>query len=230
MRQLRLSDQTGLPKLQFVVPTGNFGDVLAGYYAKRMGLPMEQLGIGTNENDILARFWKTGDYEKGTSAPVTTDGPTAPVLGSSDGQQASERVKATLSPAMDIMVSSNFERLLWYLTYESEGNSRPKACETVNGWMGKVKSDGRVTIPVAAVELARKDFVAERISDEEVRSCNWCSIYWAATDFRGNRHWRPSKTTSPDQPPTLSTHTQQSGLPPLPSYPPNPHPSQSPSR
>ena len=60
--------------MSFAVPTGNFGDVLAGYYAKRMGLPIERLIIATNENDILARALATGRYEprgvKATQSPV----------------------------------------------------------------------------------------------------------------------------------------------------------------
>ena len=80
----------GAPERQvsFAVPTGNFGDVLAGYYAKRMGLPIERLIIATNENDILARTLASGRY-------------------------ALKGVKATQSPSMDIQVSSNFERLLF---------------------------------------------------------------------------------------------------------------------
>jgi threonine synthase len=74
--------------ISFAVPTGNFGDVLAGYYAKRMGLPVDRLIIATNENDILARALASGLY-----APTG--------------------VKATQSPSMDIQVSSNFERLLF---------------------------------------------------------------------------------------------------------------------
>jgi threonine synthase len=74
--------------ISFAVPTGNFGDVLAGYYAKRMGLPVERLIVATNENDILARALATGRY-------------------------APKAVKATQSPSMDIQVSSNFERLLF---------------------------------------------------------------------------------------------------------------------
>jgi threonine synthase len=70
------------------VPTGNFGDILAGYIAKRMGLPIDRLVIATNENDILARTLAEGTYE---------------VRG----------VHATQSPSMDIQVSSNFERLLF---------------------------------------------------------------------------------------------------------------------
>ena len=75
-------------RVAFVVPTGNFGDILAGFYAKRMGLSIERLTIAANENDILARALATGVYKP---------------LG----------VKATSSPSMDIQVSSNFERLLF---------------------------------------------------------------------------------------------------------------------
>ena len=75
-------------KVAFTVPTGNFGDVFAGYVAMRMGLPIERLVIATNVNDILVRTLKTGTYE---------------VRG----------VTATASPSMDIQVSSNFERLLF---------------------------------------------------------------------------------------------------------------------
>jgi threonine synthase len=75
-------------KVSFAVPTGNFGDVLAGWYAKRMGLPVERLIVATNENDILARALATGEYRPAG-------------------------VRPTQSPSMDIQVSSNFERLLF---------------------------------------------------------------------------------------------------------------------
>ncbi|TFY76129.1 hypothetical protein EWM64_g7881 [Hericium alpestre] len=72
---------------------------------------------------------------------------------------------------MDILVSSNFERLLWYLAYESakgpETARRVVAGAAVNGWMGRMKSDGRVEVPVDVLELARRDFMAERISDDQ---------------------------------------------------------------
>ena len=82
--------------ISFAVPTGNFGDVLAGYYAKRMGLPIERLIIATNENDILVRTLATGVY-------------------------APKGVKATQSPSMDIQVSSNFERLLFEASDRNSG-------------------------------------------------------------------------------------------------------------
>jgi len=75
-------------KISFTVPTGNFGDIFAGYVAKKMGLPIDRLVIATNDNDILARTLKTGRYEM-------------------------KGVKATTSPSMDIQISSNFERLLF---------------------------------------------------------------------------------------------------------------------
>lgn len=154
-------------EIQYVVPTGNFGDILAGYYAKRMGLPIGKLVVATNENDILARFWSSGRYEKvDSSTPAPTA--TAPVEGASDGKQAMAGVKETLSPAMDILVSSNFERLLWYLAYQITSD-RKDACALLDGWMGKMKSDGRVEVPLEVIKSARKDFLAERISDGQVR-------------------------------------------------------------
>ena len=75
--------------VSFCVPTGNFGNVFAGYLAKRMGFPIEKLVVATNENDILARFFATGEYARG-------------------------EVRFTHSPAMDIQVASNFERYLYY--------------------------------------------------------------------------------------------------------------------
>ncbi|KAI9438222.1 tryptophan synthase beta subunit-like PLP-dependent enzyme [Lactarius indigo] len=136
-------------EIQFVVPTGNFGDILAGYYAKRMGLPTGKLIIATNSNDILTRFWRSGRYEKRNGG-----------------------VQATLSPAMDILVSSNFERLLWYLAHEAssatpDATRRSSAGATIDAWMKSVKRDGRVEVPVDVLELARRDFLAERVSDDQ---------------------------------------------------------------
>ena len=76
--------------ISFSVPTGNFGDVFAGYLAKQMGLPIDKLIVATNENDILHRAISNGDY-------------------------VSKKVKETLSPSMDIQLASNFERLIYYV-------------------------------------------------------------------------------------------------------------------
>jgi threonine synthase len=86
-------------KVSFTVPTGNFGDIFAGYVAKRMGLPIGRLVIATNDNDILARTLKTGRYEM-------------------------RGVAATTSPSMDIQISSNFERLLFEVHDRDAGKVR----------------------------------------------------------------------------------------------------------
>jgi threonine synthase len=91
-------------KISFTVPTGNFGDIFAGYAAKRMGLPISRLVVATNENDILARTLKTGRYEM-------------------------KGVKATTSPSMDIQISSNFERLL----FEAYGRDASKVRAAMDG-------------------------------------------------------------------------------------------------
>ena len=142
---------------------------------------MDKLVVATNENDILARFWKSGRYEKVESEAnghPQTPPAVAPASGSSDGQQATQAhgVRETHSPAMDILVSSNFERLLWYLASavvppEDEAAVRTKACDIVREWMTKVKKDGRVEVPTAVLDLAREDFIAERIDDELVSIC-----------------------------------------------------------
>jgi threonine synthase len=84
-------------KVAFTVPTGNFGDVFAGYVAERMGLPIDRLVIATNVNDILVRMLATGSYDV-------------------------REVIATSSPSMDIQVSSNFERLL-FEAYDRDGRA-----------------------------------------------------------------------------------------------------------
>lgn len=96
---LYVMDQTGARSLRFSVPTGNFGDILAGYYAWRMGLPISRLVLATNENDILARFFNTGEYRVGDVVP-------------------------TISPSMDIQVASNFERYLFHRVGENPESLR----------------------------------------------------------------------------------------------------------
>jgi threonine synthase len=187
-----------VPNVQFVVPTGNFGDILAGFYAKRLGLPMKELVVATNENDILQRFWKTGRYEKKDSSK-TTEGSaeTEVVQGSSDGSQAQTTggVKETMSPAMDILVSSNFERLLFYLAYDTQAIPRSDVADSasveqpkakvagagnaasqedrvrraqaaVKGWMDELKREGSVDLG-SVLQRAKEDFKAERVSDRE---------------------------------------------------------------
>ena len=121
-------------KISFTVPTGNFGDIFAGYVAKQMGLPIERLVIATNRNDILARTLETGKYH-GTG------------------------VKKTISPSMDIQVSSNFERLLFEL-YHRDGAA-------VKTLMERFKQAGSFTIEKAPLSRLRDEFDAGRSSEEE---------------------------------------------------------------
>ncbi len=86
--------KTGADSVYFSVPTGNFGDIFAGYIAKRMGLPIKELILATNQNDILTRFVQTGTYSIGKVSP-------------------------SISPSMDIQIASNFERYLYYLLGEN---------------------------------------------------------------------------------------------------------------
>ncbi len=86
----RVAEETGGGEVMISVPTGNFGDIFAGYMAKKMGLPIRRLILATNENNILTRFVTQGDYSLGN-------------------------VVSTYSPSMDIQVASNFERYLYYL-------------------------------------------------------------------------------------------------------------------
>jgi threonine synthase len=101
----RVQETTGAVQVQFAVPTGNFGDIMAGYIAAKMGLPIKKLILATNENNILSRFFNTGVYSMGEVVP-------------------------TLSPSMDIQVASNFERYLYYRT----GKDSAKLCELMSGF------------------------------------------------------------------------------------------------
>jgi threonine synthase len=118
----------------FTVPTGNFGDIFAGYVAKRMGLPVRRLRIATNVNDILARTLKTGIYEV-------------------------REVHATVSPSMDIQVSSNFERLL----FEAGGRD----AGAVRRLMEQLKQSGRFVLPDVMLAAIREAFDAGRADETE---------------------------------------------------------------
>ncbi|MDQ0246223.1 threonine synthase [Bacillus fengqiuensis] len=92
----QVAKEKDIKTLNFSVPTGNFGDIFAGYLAKRMGLPVDKLIVATNENNILERFIKDGVYQPA-------------------------EFRSTYSPSMDIQVASNFERYLYYLLDENPG-------------------------------------------------------------------------------------------------------------
>lgn len=148
-------------KMRFVVPSGNFGDIMAGWFAKRMGLPAERLVIATNENDILDRFFRSGGHY--TKQP----------LGKTESQP--NGVQETHSPAMDILVSSNFERLLWFLAFETAPSDtaeaqRKHACTSVSDWLNQLKSNGGFSVPGAVLEKAKAEFESERVSNDETIS------------------------------------------------------------
>lgn len=152
-------------KIRYSVPTGNFGDILAGYYASRMGLPIETLCVATNENDILDRFFNSGIYSKKPVSPEEASGGLK-----ADGAKAHEDgAKETLSPAMDILVSSNFERLLWYLALQNESaNHEPaEASKILDGWMSSLKSKGQMSVAKASLEASKGLFTSRRVSDKQ---------------------------------------------------------------
>lgn len=119
--------------VSFTVPTGNFGDIFAGYIARQMGLPIEKLVIATNQNDILDRALRSGAY--------VTDG-----------------VKPSISPSMDIQVSSNFERAL-FDAYGRDGAA-------VAQLMAELRAGG-FHISQGALEMLRATFASGRCSEEE---------------------------------------------------------------
>jgi threonine synthase len=119
--------------VSFTVPTGNFGDIFAGYIARQMGLPIDRLVIATNHNDILHRAMTTGDY--------VTDG-----------------VKPSISPSMDIQVSSNFERAL-FDAYGRDGAA-------ITTLMAELKAGG-FHISQGAMQMLRATFASGRCSEAE---------------------------------------------------------------
>lgn len=121
----------------FSVPTGNFGNVFAGWVARKMGLPIERLVIGTNRNDILARFEQSGTM-------------------------AMTGVEASLSPSMDIQVSSNFERLLFEL-FERDGAK-------VDAWMQGFRKDRSASVDAATLATMRSLFSSARFDDEQTKA------------------------------------------------------------
>jgi threonine synthase len=123
--------------IDFAVPTGNFGDVFAGYVAARMGAPVNRLIVATNVNDILSRALRSGDYSRGTVQP-------------------------TISPSMDIQVSSNFERLLFDL-YGGDGTR-------IRQLMDDFSATGKLAIGNQQIAAASRLFVADRVDEDETRA------------------------------------------------------------
>ena len=130
-------------EVSFVVPTGNFGNVFAAYAARQMGLNIKTLAIATNRNDILTRFFESGEMKLSDVEP-------------------------TMSPSMDIQISSNFERYLFDLL-DRDANK-------LKAVMEEFKATGQFKIPAALMQEARADFSAYR-SDEKTTLAVMKDIY-----------------------------------------------------
>lgn len=121
-------------KINVVVPTGNFGNILAAYYAKNMGLPINKLICASNDNKVLYDFFTTGTYDRNREFVLTT------------------------SPSMDILISSNLERLIYKIAgNDSEVNAK---------LMSELKTDGKYTI-TDAMKLELADFYGNYANEEE---------------------------------------------------------------
>lgn len=122
-------------KINFVVPTGNFGNILAGFYARMMGLPINRLICAANQNNVLTDFIRTGVYDK------------------------NRPFKRTISPSMDILISSNLERLLYHLSERSQAK--------VARWMESLQEKGHYQVEPEIVAQVQKVFWSDYTSDEE---------------------------------------------------------------
>ena len=137
-RQLRQKNEIGAgAPVDFCVPTGNFGDVLAGYYAKRLGLPVRKLIVASNENNVLTEFIRTGVYDR------------------------RRPFHKTISPSMDILISSNLERLLYDL---SGGDT-----EYIASLMQSLRDEGRYELKPELLEKLQETFSAGYAGDDETR-------------------------------------------------------------
>jgi threonine synthase len=132
-------------EISFTVPTGNFGDIFAGYIARRMGLPIDKLVIATNQNDILHRALTAGSYTQ-------------------------EGVTPSISPSMDIQVSSNFERALFDAYGRDAG--------AVSQLMDELTADKGFSISQGALQMLRDTFTSGRASENET-SAMMSEIYHA---------------------------------------------------
>lgn len=124
-------------KVNFVVPTGNFGNILAAYYAKRMGLPVGKLICASNSNNVLTEFIRSGTYQK------------------------DRQFYTTISPSMDILVSSNLERLLYHLCGEDSNK--------LTAWMASLSQSGSYTVDADTAEQVQELFYGSFCSDEETQ-------------------------------------------------------------
>lgn len=139
-------------KVSFSVPTGNFGDIFAGYLAKQMGLPIDQLVVATNQNDILHRTIATNDMSR-------------------------QALNVTLSPSMDIMVSSNFERLL----FDAHGRNSAELADLMARF-----NAGDVTLNDQAWSFVKENFDSYKVDD--ARTCEVISEVFKSTQYLLDPH------------------------------------------
>ncbi len=125
-------------KINIVVPTGNFGNILAGYYAKHMGVPVNKLICASNANNVLTDFLTTGVYDRNRD------------------------FHATISPSMDILISSNLERLLYLLCGENDAQIRE--------WFGALASTGRYEVSEEVKKALFDEFYAGCCDDEQTKA------------------------------------------------------------
>ncbi len=121
--------------INIVVPTGNFGNILAAYYARRMGIPVKRLICAANYNNVLTDFIMTGVYDRNRS------------------------FEKTISPSMDILISSNLERLLYELTGHDS--------QRVNTWMDELKNRGRYEVDESTRSQVQEIFWSDYATDAE---------------------------------------------------------------
>ncbi len=125
-------------KINIVVPTGNFGNILAAYYAKHMGVPVNKLICASNINNVLTDFINTGVYDR------------------------NRQFYATVSPSMDILISSNLERLLYLMTDRNDA--------VINEWFGKLASEGKYEVTADVKAKLNEEFFGGFCDDEQTKA------------------------------------------------------------
>ena len=125
-------------KINIVVPTGNFGNILAAYFAKHMGVPVNKLICASNVNNVLTDFINTGVYDR------------------------NRQFYATVSPSMDILISSNLERLLYLMTDRNDA--------VINEWFGKLASEGKYEVSDDVKAKLKEEFFGGFCDDEQTKA------------------------------------------------------------
>ncbi len=125
-------------KINIVVPTGNFGNILAAYYAKHMGVPVNKLICASNINNVLTDFINTGVYDR------------------------NRQFHATVSPSMDILISSNLERLLYLMSGKNDA--------VINDWFGKLASEGKYEVTDDVKAKLKDEFCAGFCDDDQTKA------------------------------------------------------------